>query len=121
MPYHPGCLSTITADDSPALPGVFVQVWNGSDGDAVVVFRAYGDAPEEANLRAQLGSDALNVHEATGLTPSQLQSRVAELEAALRELLSSTSLKEIGKSTGFRDLLVTGDDVRAGFKALGEV
>lgn len=27
--------------------------------------------------------DALNVHEATGLTPSQLQARVAELEAAL--------------------------------------
>ena len=26
--------------------------------------------------------DALNVHEATGLTPSQLQARVAELEAA---------------------------------------
>ena len=65
--------------------------------------------------------EAMTVHEATGLTPSQLQARVAELEAALRELLSSTSLKEIGKSTGFRDLLVTGDDVRAGFKALGEV
>ena len=27
--------------------------------------------------------DALNVHEATGLTPSRLQARVAELEAAL--------------------------------------
>lgn len=27
--------------------------------------------------------DALNVHEATGLTPLQLQARVAELEAAL--------------------------------------
>ena len=32
-------------------------------------------------------ADALNVHEATGLTPSQLQARVAELEAALREAL----------------------------------
>lgn len=29
--------------------------------------------------------DALNVHEATGLTPSQLQARVAELEAALAD------------------------------------
>lgn len=33
--------------------------------------------------------DALNVHEATGLTPSQLQSRVAELEAALRGVVES--------------------------------
>lgn len=35
--------------------------------------------------RAALLADALNVHEATGLTASQLQARVAELEAALRE------------------------------------
>lgn len=30
-------------------------------------------------------ADALNVHEATGLTPSQLQARAAELEAALAD------------------------------------
>lgn len=38
-------------------------------------------------LEAEVASvlaDALNVHEATGLTPSQLQARVAELEATLR-------------------------------------
>ena len=35
--------------------------------------------------RAALLADALNVHEAAGLTPSQLQARVAELEAALRK------------------------------------
>lgn len=34
-----------------------------------------------------LFADALNVHEATGLTSSQLQSRVAELEAALQQAL----------------------------------
>lgn len=37
--------------------------------------------------RAVLLADALNVHEATGLIPSQLQARVAELEAALRTVL----------------------------------
>ena len=38
---------------------------------------------------ADLMLDALNVHEATGLTPSQLQARVAELEAALSTVLVS--------------------------------
>lgn len=33
-------------------------------------------------MDASILADALNVHEATGLTPSQLQARVAELEAA---------------------------------------
>lgn len=35
--------------------------------------------------QGELFAEALNAHEATGLTPSQLQARVAELEAALRE------------------------------------
>ena len=46
----------------------------------VITFR---DAPEEDAV-GHLMADALNVHEATGLTPSQLQARVAELEAALQ-------------------------------------
>lgn len=41
----------------------------------------FHDSPGET--RGLLFADALNVHEATGLTPSQLQDRVAELEAAL--------------------------------------
>lgn len=43
---------------------------------------------EDAKPSDEQGSvmaDALTVHEATGLTPSQLQARVAELEAALAE------------------------------------
>lgn len=41
--------------------------------------------PDSARLAVM--AEALNVHEATGLTPSQLQARVAELEGALRKLL----------------------------------
>ena len=44
--------------------------------------------------RAALLADALNVHEATGLTASQLQARVAELEAALRE--GTDTLRSLG-------------------------
>ena len=40
--------------------------------------------PDLVKSKADLLADALNVHEATGLTPSQLQARVAELEGALR-------------------------------------
>jgi hypothetical protein len=39
----------------------------------------FHDSPGET--RGELLADALNVHEATGLTPSQLQARVVELEA----------------------------------------
>ena len=35
-------------------------------------------------------ADALNVHEATGLTPSQLQARVTKLEAALSRVQKLT-------------------------------
>ena len=60
--------------------------------DAIDVVRGeiYFD-PEDAPTPEQghIFADALNVHEATGLTPSQLQTRVAELEAALRDLGAS--------------------------------
>ena len=36
--------------------------------------------------------EAMTVHEATGLTPSQLQARVAEMEAALRPALEFVEL-----------------------------
>lgn len=42
---------------------------------------------DAVKAQADLMADALNVHDATGLTPSQLQARVAELEAALREVV----------------------------------
>lgn len=82
---HAGALATLTAEEYPGLTDFFVQVWEGSSDDSKVIFRAYGNSPEEARTRADLGADALNVHGATGLTPSQLQARVAELEAALAD------------------------------------
>lgn len=69
---HAGALATLTAEEYPGLTDFFVQVWEGSSDDSKVIFRAYGNSPEEARNRADLGADVLNVHEATGLTPSQL-------------------------------------------------
>lgn len=48
------------------------------------IYFDHEDAPTEK--QGELFADALNVHEATGLTPSQLQARVAELEAAINRL-----------------------------------
>ena len=89
---HAGALATLTAEEYPGLTDFFVQVWEGSSDDSKVIFRAYGNSPEEARNRADLGADALNTHEDTGLTPSQLQARVAELEAALRPALEFVEL-----------------------------
>lgn len=46
-----------------------------------------GDVTDE---QGEVMTDALNVHEATGLTPSQLQARVAELEGALRAVVEES-------------------------------
>ena len=53
----------------------------------------FHDSPGET--RGLLFADALNVHEAAGLTPSQLQARVAELGAETLELKRHAS--EISK------------------------
>ena len=39
-------------------------------------------------------ADALNVHEATGLTPSQLQARVAELEGAIARIEAEALMED---------------------------
>ncbi|MEG1040558.1 MAG: hypothetical protein RSE94_11655 [Pseudomonas sp.] len=66
--------------------------------DSDIVFK---DSAKPTHSQALLFADALNVHEATGLTPSQLQARVVELEAALREALP----------------VIVPDDLHAGCKA----
>lgn len=53
----------------------------GVDVEALVV------SDESAQLLVEAG----NAYEATGLTPSQLQARVAELEAALRTLTTAVN------------------------------
>lgn len=67
----------IENDEDSAGGAVFVCKENSATFLNDVLFRTY-DEP-----LADVVVDALNVHEATGLTPSQLQSRVAELEGAL--------------------------------------
>lgn len=47
----------------------------------VILFSS--DAPP-TDAQGPVMAEALNVHEQTGLTPAQLQARVAELEGALR-------------------------------------
>ena len=52
------------------------------DKDSEIVFDGpYPPSDEQGAIFAE----ALNVHEQTGMTPAQLQARVAELEAALRQ------------------------------------
>ena len=68
----------IENDEDSAGGAVFVCKENSATFLNDVLFRTY-DEP-----LADVVVDALNVHEATGLTPSQLQARVAGLEAALR-------------------------------------
>ena len=71
----------IENDEDSAGGAVFVCKENPSTRLDDVLFRTY-DEP-----LAEVVVDALNVHEVTGLTPSQLQARVAELGAALRPAL----------------------------------
>ena len=56
-----------------------------TDYAACVEDITFNFAPEDQ--QGEVMADALNVHEATGLTPSQLQARVAELEAAMERAL----------------------------------
>lgn len=52
--------------------------------DSPIVLNPYRLNAYDAKSTGMVIADALNVHEATGLTPSQLQARVAELEATLQ-------------------------------------
>ena len=60
--------------------------------DAPIVLNTYRLDRFDAKDIGAVIADALNVREATGLTPSQLQARVAELEAALRPALEFVEL-----------------------------
>ena len=63
----------------------FSQLAKCSDGDDAGECVIYFDPDDVPPSPAQgaMFAEALNVHDATGLTPSQLQARVAELETAL--------------------------------------
>ena len=61
---------------------------NEETGNAFCFSEGWGPERNEGHVMA----DALNVHDATGLAPSQLQARVAELEAALRPALEFVEL-----------------------------
>lgn len=69
-------------DENPA-PESRAHITNYRKGPGDTIF--FQDSP--GAVAGALLADALNVHEATGLTPSQLQARVAELEAALQRAL----------------------------------
>lgn len=58
--------------------------------DAPIVLNTYRLDRFDAKVVGAVIADALNVHEATGLTPTQLQARVAELEAALSRVQKLT-------------------------------
>lgn len=59
---------------------------NEETGNAFCFSEGWGPERNEGHVMAE----ALNVHEATGLTPSELQTRVAELEAALRAVIEES-------------------------------
>lgn len=70
-----------------------------------------------------LFADALNVHEATGLTPSQLQARVAKLEAALaaeREACASICDEMAEHWSAYKDSALLNGDVELSNTASGE-
>lgn len=54
----------------------YANIQKGNEG-----FVFFGVEP--SGTQGVVMADALNVHETTGLTPTQLQARVAELEAAV--------------------------------------
>lgn len=66
-------------DENPA-PESRAHITNYRKGPGDTIF--FQDSP--GAVTGALFADALNVHEATSLTPSQLQARVAELEQILR-------------------------------------
>ena len=80
--------------------------WNPDEQNAAVFAGVFGDAPggeEAAAKRGEVIAEALNVHEQTGLTPAQLQARVAELEAALEGAITQTD-KLGGNSLVYRHI-----------------
>lgn len=64
------------------------------------IYFEYGDDPK---VKGRVMAEALNVHEQTGMTPAQLQARVAELEAALEGAITQTD-KLGGNSLVYRHI-----------------
>ena len=60
---HAGSLTTYNQDTYPGLDAWFVQLWDGSGEDAMVVMRVYGGTPEQARERADLIVKALNSYD----------------------------------------------------------
>lgn len=67
-------------------------------------------AQPQAEANAALITEAFNVHNTTGLTPSQLVERVKELERALMVAVNQNE----------HDMLMTGEELRAARAALSK-